>query len=255
MIADDLIRQSLTPLAPRRDDTDTMRMSMFPTTVRPRQKLLVFARLPELGRVKTRIAAEIGHERTLDAYRAMLDDLLARIGHSDEEIQVEIMWTASQDATGDDLRAAFGDRMLAMQTGATLGDRMNIAFSERVFFHDAAKVIAIGTDDPGIDRSTVARAFRLLDSCDWVVGPSSDGGYYLIGCRGGDFFSEVFMDIEWSTDTVLEATLEKIRDRGLTVALLPQRTDIDHASDLRELATVRRDGRLGRLLEEWGWRE
>ena len=66
-----------------------------------------------------------------------------RIGESDENTDIEIMWTASHDTTGADLRQVFGNRMIAMQTGATLGDRMSIAFSERVFFHNAAKIIAI----------------------------------------------------------------------------------------------------------------
>jgi uncharacterized protein len=227
---------------------------MFPTTRRPRQKLLVFARLPELGRVKTRIAAEIGHERALEAYSAMLADLLDRVGESNGETEVEIMWTASADATGADLRRVFGRRPLAMQTGATLGDRMCIAFSERVFFHDASKVMAIGTDEPGIDRAILDCAFRLLDSLDWVVGPASDGGYYLIGCRAADFFPEIFQEIEWSTPTVLDATLDKIRARGHTFALLPTRSDIDRVEDLIGCKAAGGNGRLAGLLAEWGWR-
>jgi rSAM/selenodomain-associated transferase 1 len=226
---------------------------MFPTTLRPRQKLLVFARLPELGRVKTRIAAELGHERTLTIYEAMLADLLERVGDSDERIEVEIMWTASPDATGEDLRRVFGPRRLAMQTGATLGDRMSIAFSERVFFHDASKVMAIGTDEPGVDRAFIECAFRLLDSCDWVVGPASDGGYYLLGCRAADFFPEIFQDIEWSSDKVLQATLDRIRDKGQTIAVLPTRSDIDFVEDLRSFAGSCDGGRLAGLLDEWGW--
>lgn len=226
---------------------------MFTTTLRPRQKLLVFARLPELGRVKTRIAAEIGHERTLVLYEAMLADLLERVGDSDERTEVEIMWTASPDATGEDLHRVFGLRRLAMQTGATLGDRMSIAFSERVFFHDASKVMAIGTDEPGIDRAFIDCAFRLLDSFDWVVGPAADGGYYLLGCRAADFFPEIFQDIEWSSNTVLQTTLDRIREKGQTIAVLPLRTDIDLVDDLRSFAASHDGGRLAGLLEEWGW--
>lgn len=226
---------------------------MLKTTRRPRQKLLVFARLPEFGRVKTRIAAELGHDRTLEAYKAMLGDLLERIGRSDENLQIEIMWTASPDATGDDLRQAFGDHELAMQTGANLGDRMSIAFSERIFFHNASKVIAIGTDEPGLNRKTIDCAFRLLDSSDWVIGPATDGGYYLLGCRAEDYSPEVFSGIEWSTDTVYEATMAKIRQKGETIAILPPRTDIDYVSDLEEFVSEVRGGRLGKLLEDWGW--
>jgi len=226
---------------------------MHPTTLRPAQKLLVFARLPELGRVKTRIAAELGHDRALEVYEAMLADVLERVGDSDEETEVEVMWTASPDATGDDLRRVFGSRRLAMQTGANLGDRMCIAFSERVFFHNASKVMAIGTDEPGVDRHLIDCAFRLLESCDWVIGPATDGGYYLIGCRAADFFPEIFQDIEWSSDSVLTTTVDRIRAKGQTIALLPTRTDIDLVDDLKRFVAHGECRRLSGLLSDWGW--
>jgi rSAM/selenodomain-associated transferase 1 len=205
---------------------------MFATSPPPPQRLLVFARLPELGKVKTRLAASLGDERALTVYQTMVRDLLQSIGTSTPETEIEIVWAPTTAASGETLRRAFGDRTLAMQTGANLGDRLAMAFSERFYFQQTQKIIAIGVDDPRLSRETIDHAFSLLDSVEWVVGPATDGGYYLIGCRAGAFDSSVFRDIEWGSERVLSATLQKIRDLGSTVAVLPARSDIDTAEDL-----------------------
>jgi uncharacterized protein len=208
---------------------------MFSTIPPPPQRLLVFARLPELGKVKTRLAATLGNERTLAVYETMLRELLASIGESTTETEIEILWSPTDAANGEALRHAFGDRALAMQTGATLGDRLAMAFSERFFFHRTQKIVAIGVDDPQLPRAIIDHAFALLDSCEWVIGPATDGGYYLIGCRAAAFDSLIFTDgIEWGSEKVLAETLEKIRESGSSVANLPMRSDIDTAEDLEK---------------------
>jgi rSAM/selenodomain-associated transferase 1 len=224
-------------------------------TVRPAaQRLLIFARVPELGRVKTRLGESIGAERALAVYEAMLRDLLRSIGTSDPDIEIEIMWAPTSVANGETLRRAFGDHTLAMQTGATLGDRLSMAFSERFFFHRTQKIVAIGVDDPRLSRALIADAFALLECCDWVVGPAEDGGYYLIGCRGAVFTPAIFRDIPWGTDAVLPLTLDRIAVAQNTVATLPARYDIDVIDDLRRFARENSDadGELPRLLREWG---
>ena len=226
---------------------------MFPTTPPPSQRLLVFARLPELGRVKSRIAATLGDAKALEAYEAMLGDLQLSIGESTAGTEVEILWAPTPDANGASLQRAFGHRATAMQTGATLGDRLSMAFSERFFFHRTEKIIAIGVDDPSLSRELIDQAFGLLDSCEWVIGPATDGGYYLIGCRAAAFEVSVFDEIEWGTDTVLARTLEKIGAMQRTVALLPHRTDLDRSDDLQQYAAVAPPGALRDLLKEWGW--
>jgi uncharacterized protein len=207
---------------------------MHPTVPPAPQRLLVFARLPELGVVKTRLAATIGAERALAVYRAMLRDLLGSIGSSSAETEIEILWAPTAAANSASLREAFGNHTLAMQTGTTLGDRLAMAFSERFFFHRTEKIIAIGADDPLLSREIIDHAFALLDSCDWVVGPATDGGYYLIGCRAAAFDTSIFKDIEWGTSTVYSTTMARIAAWGSTVAVLPERRDIDNEEDLRE---------------------
>ncbi|HEX2831422.1 MAG TPA: TIGR04282 family arsenosugar biosynthesis glycosyltransferase [Thermoanaerobaculia bacterium] len=224
---------------------------MFRTIPPPPQRLLVFARLPELGRVKTRLAAELGEERTLALYEAMLRDLIVSLGDSDEKTEIEFLWPPTPEVTGEKLRAAFARHTVAMQTGVDLSDRLSMAFSERFFFHRTQKIVAIGADDPDIPRELIDLAFALLDSCEYVVGPATDGGYYLIGCRAMSFEPEIFQGVDWGTPSVLTTTLKTIATTGRTVAVLPERYDIDTREDVERYAREGHDGELGRLLREW----
>lgn len=215
---------------------DKLNEAMFPTVPPPPQRLLVFARLPELGRVKTRLAAEIGPERTLTVYEAMLRDLIASIGPSTPLTEIEFLWPPTPAANGAALRRAFAQHSVAVQTGATLGDRLSMAFSERFFFHRTEKIVAIGVDDPLLPRELIDHAFALLESCEYVIGPAEDGGYYLLGCRALSFEPSVFQDIAWGTAGVLSTTIGRIAATERTLALLPERFDIDTAEDLERYA-------------------
>lgn len=227
---------------------------MFPTATPPPQRLLVFARVPERGKVKTRLAKTIGDAKALAVYEAMLRDVMASAGAPAEDRAIEICWAPTPAANHESLRRAFDDRSLAMQTGATLGDRLSMAMSERFFFHRTQTIIAIGVDDPRLAREAIDQAFSLLDSCDWVIGPAADGGYYLIGCRAAAFDASIFRGIEWGSDSVLSATLARIRSRDGTLAMLPLRYDIDVEEDLRRYAAdTSNEGALTSLLRQWGW--
>jgi rSAM/selenodomain-associated transferase 1 len=215
---------------------------VFATIPPPPKRLLVFARLPELGRVKTRLAAEIGHAEALAVYESLLRETLASVGELHGECELEVLWAPTQAANAASLRHAFGERPLAMQAGETLGDRLAVAFSERFFFHRAQKIVAIGVDDPTLPRELIERAFDLLESCDWVIGPAVDGGYYLIGCRAAVFDSDAFLDIEWGSSSVFAATIEKVRTWQRNVAVLPERRDIDTVDDLVAAGRAPREG-------------
>lgn len=221
---------------------------MFRTVPPPPQRLLIFARLPELGHVKTRLAAAIGAERALAVYRAMLRDILEMAGQRWPDTEVEILWTAVNGADSRSLASAFGGFSLALQTGTTLGDRLAVAFSERFFFHRTEKIVAIGIDDPLLPRHLIECSFALLESCDWVIGPATDGGYYLIGCRAGAFDVEAFAGIEWGTASVFGTTVERIGAWNHSVAILPSRSDIDLADDLEHFARAGHTGALAAFL-------
>ncbi len=215
---------------------------------------MVFARLPERGKVKTRLGESIGAEKALAVYEAMLHDVLQSIGDSTSDTAIEIAWAPTESANGEALRRAFGDHLLAMQTGTNLGERLAMAFSERFFFHRAEKIIAIGVDDPTLTRETIDHAFGLLESCEWVIGPAHDGGYYLIGCRGASFKPAIFVDMPWGTDAVMRLTVQRIREWEQTLTILPAHYDIDVIDDLKRFASETRDSEaeLPRLLRAWG---
>jgi rSAM/selenodomain-associated transferase 1 len=212
-------------------ERETILGGLFPTIPPPAQRLLVFARLPERGRVKTRLAESIGDDAALAAYQTMLRDLLASIGPPSSDVEIEILWAPTEAANGESLATAFGDLPTAMQTGDTLGDRLSMAFSERFFFHATQKIVAIGVDDPSLPRDLIDHALALLDSCEWVLGPAEDGGYYLIGCRAPAFDPAIFQNVAWGTDSVFSTTISKIAEWQSTVAVLPVRWDIDVAAD------------------------
>jgi hypothetical protein len=214
-----------------RIERETILGALFATVPPPAQRLLVFARLPEHGKVKTRLAESIGDAAALAAYETMLRDLLASIGRPSREVEIEILWAPTEAANGESLANAFGDLPTAMQTGATLGDRLSMAFSERFFFHATQKIVAIGVDDPSLPRTLIDHALALLDSCEWVLGPAEDGGYYLIGCRAAAFDPAIFRDVALGTPSVFATTVSKIAEWQSTVAVLPVRWDIDVAED------------------------
>lgn len=182
--------------------------------------------------MKTRLASAIGDEGALAVYEAMLRELIGSIGDSTPDTEIEFLWAPTPHANGDALRRAFAHHTVAMQTGRDLSERLSMAFSERFFFHKTEKIIAIGVDDPALPRELIDHAFGLLDSCEYVIGPAADGGYYLIGCRAGAFDPDVFEGIAWGTANVLPSTLEKIRATGRSLAVLPERYDIDTVEDL-----------------------
>lgn len=201
--------------------------------------------------MKTRLAADIGDDRALAVYEAMLRDLIAGLGPSTPDTEIEFLWPPTQAANGALLRRAFAHHTVAMQTGRDLTDRLSMAFSERFFFHRTEKIIAIGADDPSLPRQLIDHAFALLDSCEYVVGPATDGGYYLIGCRALSFDPAVFTNIDWGAPTVLAATRERIATMNRTVALLPERFDLDTGADLERYRIEGSGGEVGALLREW----
>jgi rSAM/selenodomain-associated transferase 1 len=222
--------------------------AVFATVPPPPQRLLVFARLPERGQVKTRLARTIGDDRALVIYEAMLRDTLATIGASSPDLEIEVLWAPTAIADGAALQDAFGNRPTAMQTGKSLGERLAMAFAERFFFHQTQKIVAIGVDDPRLPRALIDHAFAMLDSCEWVIGPAHDGGYYLIGCRAAAFDLSVFEGIEWGSNSVFETTRARIRGLQSNVAVLPVRYDIDVAEDLARYAAEETEGALAALL-------
>lgn len=192
-----------------------------------RPQLIIFLRKPELGKVKTRLAATIGPERALEVYATLLNHTLKCAAELDLE---RVAWTTGNgDVT--ELLAPF-DLVIREQQGNDLGERMEFAF-ERAFAEGNSPVVIIGTDCPGVSEELLEQALYALQDHDAVLGPARDGGYYLLGLKRP--FASVFRGMEWSTDTVARDTINVLNEHALTVHLLPVLIDVDTEDDLRDV--------------------
>jgi rSAM/selenodomain-associated transferase 1 len=186
----------------------------------PRQQLIVFLKAPRVGQVKTRLAATIGDQAACDAYRLLANRLFAAVAGLPE---VELRFSPD-DATAEVqpwLRAGWTS---VPQGEGDLGTRMSRAFND-AFARGAAQVVIVGSDCPDMSESDVVAAWDQLAEVDAIIGPATDGGYWLIGLRAPH--PRLFEEIPWSTSEVTATTLRRSAEAGLRVRLLRELSDID----------------------------
>ncbi|MBL7184927.1 MAG: TIGR04282 family arsenosugar biosynthesis glycosyltransferase [Phycisphaerae bacterium] len=193
----------------------------------------MFVKSPTTGQVKTRLAAEIGEDAAVRLYRCFVEDLISMVEKLDTSLRICFYPPETKSLFLQWLGEQHG---YIPQTGDDLGERLKNAFVD-AFEQGFSKVVAIGSDSPDLPASFLRQAFEELDFNDAVVGPSSDGGYYLIGFSADSFAPEAFDGIAWSTSAVLGQTRMKLKMHGLGVHLLPQWHDVDTRSDLDGLVT------------------
>lgn len=194
----------------------------------------VFAKAPVAGRVKTRLAEDIGSAAAAAVYRRLGRQVVAAVAGPGYRTIVWFTPPARRDAVRTWLDG-LGAAEFCPQVGGNLGTRLVHAFARSFATGDSAVVI-IGTDAPGVNRRIVAAAFRALRTHDLVLGPSLDGGYYLIGLTAPQ--PALFRAIPWSTRDVLRATEARARAAGLGVTLLTLLRDVDTAEDARALGLL-----------------
>jgi len=201
----------------------------------------VFLKEPVAGRVKTRLARQLGPDAAAALYRNFIEDTIECLGRlpGPQKFAYYTPATAVDSCPGL-LPAWGGNWTLRPQRGDSLGERLSHTFSE-LFRGGSNHAVVVGTDCPLLDCRLLHRAFVFLADHDLVLGPAKDGGYYLIGLRQP--VPELFEEIPWSSPKVLERTLEQARDVGLSSILLTPLDDVDVVEDL---APLRVD-----LLEAW----
>jgi rSAM/selenodomain-associated transferase 1 len=188
------------------------------------------AKAPRLGLVKTRLAQSLPLAAVVELYSCLLDDTIA-LAKSLDDADVAIMCPASDV---EELSRAAGD---AVHIVAQMGDGLAAGLAS-VFAHFAApghrRIIAFNSDSPHLPASVLKSAFQTLASCDVVVGPTHDGGYYLVGARASH--AGLFAGDGIGTTSALEALLARAQALGLSVSLTDSFYDIDVVADLSRLA-------------------
>lgn len=193
--------------------------------------LIIFARDPVTGRVKTRLNPYLDLQTACDLYTCFLADSIDKICLVDSVDRFVAIYPSNLSGyfESQNIPAVIN---VFNQKGKDLGERMLNAFSAR-FSEGYKRVVVIGTDSPSLPLDFIKQAFS--SERDVVIGPSSDGGYYLIGMK--EKLVNLFDSIRWGEDTVLEATRQKLEKIGASLELLPLWYDVDLPTDLRFLKT------------------
>lgn len=203
------------------------------------EKLLVIvAKQPVPGRVKTRLFPKLSPEAAADLYRCFLQDRIKEVS-SLNGVDRAIAYTPEAAKETFASLALDGFELFA-QRGKHLGERLNNIFLEKLSQGYEA-VSIVDSDSPDLPKSLINESFELLLSrqADIVLGPCYDGGYYLVGMRKPH--PELFRNIPWSTENVLSVTLEKAKKMGLNVKLLSIWNDLDTFEDLVEFYNMYKD--------------
>jgi rSAM/selenodomain-associated transferase 1 len=204
-------------------------------------RVILFLKSFRAGHVKTRLAARLGDRNALEIYTAMVADLLAKL----QPLQGILVpyfdalpnTAANPPAYPPTISSLLSRGSSKVQRGEDLGQRMSAAFQE-VFEAGAERAVLIGSDIPHIHAELLGDYFAALYRFPMVLGPATDGGYYLIGFQRERFETSVFQGIDWSSQQVLEQTLTTARSCGLTCHIGTELQDVDTIEDLESLLSA-----------------
>jgi uncharacterized protein len=188
--------------------------------------LMLFVRNPELGKVKTRLAASVGPEVALEIYLHLLQHTrtvtqnlaVDKVVYYSDKVEEQDMWPGQY-------------YQKKVQPEGDLGEKMAAAFAD-AFAEGYTSVVIIGSDCQQLTQEIIEKAFQELQTHEVVIGPALDGGYYLLGMNRPH--PELFQDKRWSTEHVFPDTLYDIGRLHLSHTLLPRLQDVDHLEDLEE---------------------
>ncbi|NIO05344.1 MAG: DUF2064 domain-containing protein [Proteobacteria bacterium] len=211
--------------------------------------LVIVAKEPVPGRVKTRLSSRLGAKQASELYRLSIQDMTEEMSNLSENT-LAIAYTP-RDAERVFKKIFPSPIRLFPQEGENLGERLSNIF-KRMFAEGYHQVHIINSDSPDLSHRLIERSIRLLQEpkTDVILGPCADGGYYLVGLKR--LIPELFARIPWSTDQVLNKTLETSQRLGLQCALLSPWYDIDTYDDM--LQFLERNGKRVDTERLPGWR-
>ncbi len=198
------------------------------------ERILVFAKPPEPGAVKTRLIPRLSAEAAAQFHLAALADTLA-VAHKATAGRVELC-VAGGAAAVQVFRRLYPDLTIRCQQGEDLGARLANAFAES-FALGSERTLIVGSDHPTLPPELLAAGLARARTADVAFGPSHDGGYYAIAVRRERWptAQAVLRDVPWSTPRALETSLARAREAGLEAALVPAWYDVDSPEDLERL--------------------
>ncbi len=192
-----------------------------------KELLIIFTKNPELGKVKSRLAATIGDENALKVYLHLLDYTKSITN----PLQVDKVVFYSNRVPENDAWSAAGYGQY-LQEGVDLGERMQRAF-QKGFNDGYTSIVIIGSDCAEVTTELLSNAFERLQNSDVVIGPSKDGGYYLLGMR--KLHEKLFTNKSWSTSALMNETKVTLKELQLNTSYLPVLNDVDEEADLGRL--------------------
>jgi len=193
--------------------------------------LLLFVKYPEKGKVKLRLSADLNEDIVQELYRCFVQDTLTTVKKIDSQLFICFLPVDAQKK----FMKWLGSTLLYLpQNGTDLGERMKNSFTD-VFTKGFRQAVLIGSDSPDLPKKYIKQAFTTLQTRDTVIGPTIDGGYYLIGFHTNTFTPSVFEDIPWSNQQVFQETMIKIDQAHHSIGLLPMWSDVDTITDLKYL--------------------
>lgn len=199
--------------------------------------VLMFVKSPEKGKVKSRLSFRINEKTVLNLYKCFVKDLLRTLKKGSFHFSICFYPSDAKDKMIDWLGKRYS---YVPQKGRNLGERMKNGFTFS-FSKGYKYVIIIGSDSPDLSNEIIEAAFHSLKLRDAVIGPSFDGGYYLIGFKAGTFLPKIFEQIRWGSETVFNDTLNIFKKNNYKIRILPKRIDIDRHDDLKRFAEKNRN--------------
>ncbi|NTW69077.1 MAG: glycosyltransferase [Chlorobiaceae bacterium] len=188
--------------------------------------LIIFTRNPIPGKVKTRLAAEIGDKKALEIYESLRSHTarVTRLVNAKKEIFFSNLIPAEDLLLTKETTAR-------LQQGKDLGERMHNALNSG-FKTGARRIVLIGTDCHELSTEIIEEAFSALEHSDTVIGPANDGGFYLIGMK--EAIPELFLEREWSNPDVLQESIDILLRLNISFKQLRELSDIDTLEDLKK---------------------